>query len=124
MSVAEGHKVEVLCWFINDDLEKIFSVEMKSTQTVAALRSRIKEDNPQKLSRFDARSLTLWKVRPSRLSRGTLPVLLTENLGRYKSQRCESELASVSGDQGRSESLHETSPMETHRRGLALTART
>jgi len=98
MSVAEGYKMEVLCWFINDDLEKIFSVEIKSTQTVAALRSKIKEDNPQRLARFDARSLTLWKVRPSRLSRGTLPVLLTKNLGRYRSQGCESELPSVSGD--------------------------
>ena len=64
MSVAEGHNVEVLCWFINDDLEKIFSVEIKSTQTVAALRSKIKEDNPRRLAQVDARSLTLWKVRP------------------------------------------------------------
>jgi len=64
MSVAEGHNVEVLCWFINDDLEKIFSVEIKSTQTVATLRSKIKEDNPRRLARVDAGSLTLWKVCP------------------------------------------------------------
>ena len=61
MTVAESQNVEVL---INDDLEKIFSVEIKSTQSVAALRSKIKEDNPQRLALVDPRSLTLWKVCP------------------------------------------------------------
>lgn len=96
MTVAEGHNVEVLCWFINDDLEKIFSVEIKSTQTVSssALRSKIKEENPRRLAQLDASSLTLWKVRPTLF----FEILFQLRSLKFRSQRCESELSSVSRD--------------------------
>ena len=50
------------CWVLGDDPERVFSVKIAKSETVDALKDAIKEKKQNAFVNLDADSLDLWKV--------------------------------------------------------------
>src|SRR5262245_39009292 len=54
--------LQLNCWVLGDDANKVFYVEIANDRPVSALKKAIKYENSESFQGIDARSLILWKV--------------------------------------------------------------
>jgi hypothetical protein len=50
------------CFLLGDDLDRMFTVKIDTTETVSILKKLIKEENPSSLGNVDVKNIDLWHV--------------------------------------------------------------
>lgn len=53
------------CWLLGDDPQRVFPVEIAKTKTVGGLKKAIKDEKKHAFDGIDADLVDLWKVRNS-----------------------------------------------------------
>ena len=51
------------CWVLGDDLQRVFSVKIAKSDTVGGLKKAIKKEKEPEFDDYAADRLDLWKVR-------------------------------------------------------------
>ena len=54
--------LELNCWILGEDVNRVFPVKIQTTESVGALRKAIKEEKKPEFDHVPADSLKLWKV--------------------------------------------------------------
>ena len=54
--------LELICWVLDDPFDRVFSVEIPNTKTVAVLKDVIKDKKKHAFKNVDADALDVWNV--------------------------------------------------------------